>query len=70
MTEAELQALRDDLARARLSGTLEVSVAGRSVRYRSDAEIRRAIADADRQLGELRGSAPVSQVRFRTSKGL
>lgn len=67
---SELTAMRDALVRARFAGTLECTIGGRTVRYRSDAEMRRALDDLERRIAEAGGSPAVSQIRFATSKGL
>lgn len=66
-TVAQIAAWRDDLLRARLSGVREVTDQnGERIRYGSDSEMARAIAEAERLLA---GRAPTT-IRFTTSKGL
>lgn len=63
----QLVTWRDNLLRARLSGVREVSDQnGERIRYGSDSEMARAIAEAERRLS---GSHPTT-IRFSTSKGL
>lgn len=69
---SDLQAWRDSLFQARLRGVLRVRDAnGESIEYRSDVEMARAIAAADRAIAEtLGGRRPILTVTFNTSKGL
>lgn len=63
----DIARLRDELIKARLSGVREFTDQnGERVRYATDAEMVRAIADADRRLG----AALPTSIRFSTSKGL
>ena len=52
-TPAELQAALEALKAVRRSGNLRVEVEGRSVMYRSDAEIQAAISAIEAELGGL-----------------
>ena len=70
MTLAELTELRDKLVRIRLSGERTLSYAGFSQTFGSVAEIRDALADAERRIAALSGARPVSQIRIRSTKGL
>ena len=65
-TESELSALR----RAYASGTTRVSYDGKTVDYRSVAEIDRAIEALDREIAAAEGRRIVRQVRVTTAKGL
>jgi hypothetical protein len=47
-----------------------VSYDGRSVEYRSTAEINAAIAERERGLAAFQGKLPVRQIRIHNSKGL
>ena len=47
-----------------------MSYDGRMVEYRGTAEIARAIAELERELQALQGTAPVRQIRVYTWKGL
>ena len=68
-TVAELEARLEALQAQRDSAVARVSYDGRSVEYRGTAEIARAIAELERELHTLQGTAPVRQIRVYTSKG-
>ena len=69
-TVAELEARLEALRAQRDSAVARVSYDGRTVEYRSTAEITHAIADLERELQALKGQASVRQIRIYTSKGL
>jgi hypothetical protein len=69
-TITELKARREALAAQRASGVARVSYVGKSVDYRSVAEIDRAIEALDREVATAEGRRLVRQVRVTTSKGL
>ena len=69
-TIADLRARRDALSAQRSSGVARVSYDGKTVDYRSVAEIDRAIEVLDREIAALEGRRMVRQVRISTSKGL
>ena len=69
-TITDLRARREALSTQRSSGVARVSYDGRSVDYRSVAEIDRAIEVLDREIAALEGRRIVRQVRITTSKGL
>jgi len=69
-TLAELNARRDALSASRSSGVARVSYDGKTVEYRSLAEIERAIEQIDRDIATLEGRRFVRHVRVMTSKGL
>jgi hypothetical protein len=69
-TITELKTRRDALAAARSSGVARVSYDGRTVEYRSLAEIDRAIEQLDREIAVLEGRPIVRHLRVTTSKGL
>ena len=69
-TLAELQTRREALAASRASGVARVSYDGKTVEYRSLAEIDRAIDVLDREIATLEGRRVIRQVRVTTSKGL
>jgi len=69
-TLTELQARREALAASRASGVARVSYDGKTVEYRSLAEIDRAIDVLDREIATLEGRRVIRQVRVTTSKGL
>ena len=69
-TLAELQTRRDALAASRASGVARVSYDGKTVEYRSLAEIDRAIDVLDREIATLEGRRVIRQVRVTTTKGL
>ena len=66
----ELKARRETLSASRSSGVARVSYDGRSVEYRSLAEIDRAIEALDREIAAAEGRSIVRQVRFIATKGL
>lgn len=66
----ELQGLRDALIRARLAGVREVrDQNGETVSYKSDAEMARAIANAEALIAQMQGNQP-NVIKFHTSKGV
>ncbi|HAR65181.1 MAG TPA: hypothetical protein DCR55_03080 [Lentisphaeria bacterium] len=69
-TISELRTRREALAVQRSSGVARVSYDGKTVDYRSVAEIDRAIEGLDREIATLEGRRVVRQVRILTSKGL
>ena len=69
-TIAELRARREALAVQRSSGVARVSYDGKTVDYRSVAEIDRAIEALDREIAASEGRRIVRQVRVTTTKGL
>ena len=69
-TPEELRARRDALAAQRSSGIARVSYDGKTVDYRSVAEIDRAIEALDREIASAEGRKLIRQVRVMTSKGL
>lgn len=69
-TITELRARRDALAAQRSSGVARVSYDGKTVDYRSIAEIDRAIEVLDRDIATAEGRKIIRQVRVITTKGL
>ena len=69
-TIAELNTRREALAASRSSGVARVSYDGKTVEYRSLAEIERAIEQLDREIATIEGRRIVRHVRVTTSKGL
>jgi hypothetical protein len=69
-TAADLRARRDALTAQRSSGVARVSYDGKTVEYRSLAEIDRAIEALDREIAAAEGRRIVRQVRVVTVKGL
>ena len=67
---AELRSRRDALSAQRSSGVARVSYDGKTVDYRSVAEIDRALEALDREIAMLEGRRIVRHVRITTSKGL
>ena len=66
----DLRARRDALSAQRSSGVARVSYDGKTVDYRSVAEIDRAIEALDRDIATLEGRRIVRHVRITTTKGL
>jgi hypothetical protein len=69
-TLTELRSRRETLAVQRSSGVARVSYDGKTVDYRSVAEIDRAIEALDREIAAAEGRRIVRQVRVTTTKGL
>ena len=69
-TPEELRVRREALSASRASGIARVSYDGKTVDYRSVAEIDRAIEALDREIAAAEGRPIVRQVRVTTSKGL
>ena len=69
-TIAELRARRETLSTQRSSGVVRVSYDGKTVEYRSLAEIDRAIEALDRDIAAAEGRKIIRQVRVITTKGL
>lgn len=69
-TITELQTRREALLASRSSGVARVSYDGKTVEYRSLAEIDRAIDQLDRAIAAAEGRRIVRHVRVTTSKGL
>ena len=69
-TASELRSRRDALSAQRSSGVARVSYDGKTVEYRSVAEIDRAIEALDREIAVAEGRWIVRQLRVTTSKGL
>jgi hypothetical protein len=65
-----LKSRRDTLSAQRASGVARVSYDGKSVDYRSVAEIDRAIEALDREIAAVEGRRIIRQVRVTTTKGL
>ena len=69
-TLAELLSRREALTAARSSTVARVSYDGKSVDYRSLAEIDRAIEALDREIAAAEGRPIIRQVRVMATKGL
>lgn len=69
-TISDLRVRRDALSAQRSSGVARVSYDGKTVDYRSVAEIDRALEALDREIAALEGRRMVRQVRITTTKGL
>ena len=69
-TISDLKTRRDALSAQRSSGVARVSCDGKTVDYRSIAEIDRAIEVLDRDIAAAEGRKIIRQVRVITSKGL
>ena len=67
---ATLRTRRDALSTQRSSGVARVSYDGKTVEYRSVAEIDRAIEALDREIAAAEGRRIVRQLRVTTEKGL
>jgi hypothetical protein len=69
-TISDLKIRREALSAQRSSGVARVSYDGKTVDYRSIAEIDRAIEVLDREIAAAEGRKIIRQVRVITSKGL
>ena len=69
-TPEELRVRREALSASRASGIARVSYDGKTVDYRSVAEIDRAVEALDREIAAAEGRRIVRQVRVTTAKGL
>ena len=69
-TITDLRARRDALSAQRASGVARVSYDGKTVDYRSVAEIDRAIEVLDREIAAAEGRKLIRQVRVTATKGL
>ena len=69
-TITDLKIRREALSAQRSSGVARVSYDGKTVDYRSIAEIDRAIEVLDREIATVEGRKIIRQVRVITSKGL
>jgi hypothetical protein len=67
---SELRSRRDALSAQRSSGVARVGYDGKTVEYRSVAEIDRAIEALDREIAAAEGRRIVRQLRVTTTKGL
>ena len=67
---AELKSRREALSASRASGVARVSYDGKTVDYRSVAEIDRAIEALEREIAAAEGRRLVRQIRVTTTKGL
>jgi hypothetical protein len=67
---AELKSRREALLASRSSGVARVSYDGRTVDYRSMAELDRAIEALDREIAAAEGRPIVRHVRVTATKGL
>ena len=69
-TIEDLRARREALTAQRASGVARVSYDGKTVEYRSLAEIDRAIEALEREIAAAEGRRIVRHLRVTTSKGL
>lgn len=67
---ATLKLRREALASQRSSGVARVSYDGKTVDYRSVAEIDRAIEALDREIAAAEGRRMIRHVRVTATKGL
>ena len=71
VSTADLTLWRDALVKARMSGTRRVrDTDGSEIEYRSDGEMRAAIAAANDMIAEAARPRPITTIRFNTSKGI
>ncbi len=69
-TVAELNAIIDSLQKQKDSGIASVTMDGRTVKYRDQAAIERAIADRTRERDLADGKTPKRRLIVSASKGL
>ena len=69
-TIEDLRARREALTAQRASGVARVSYDGKTVEYRSLAEIDRAIEALEREIAAAEGRRIVRHLRVTTNKGL
>ena len=69
-TITDLRARREVLLAQRSSGVARVSYDGKTVDYRSVAEIDRAIEALDREIAAAEGRRMIRHVRVTATKGL
>lgn len=70
MTITDLRTRREALTAQRSSGVARVSYDGKTVDYRSVAEIDRAIEALDREIAAAEGRRMVRHIRVMATKGL
>ena len=66
----DLRARRETLLAQRASGVAKVSYDGKTIDYRSVADIDRALEGLDREIAATEGRRMVRQVRVMATKGL
>lgn len=66
----DLRARRETLLAQRASGVAKVSYDGKTIDYRSVADIDRALEGLDREIAAAAGRRMVRQVRVMATKGL
>ena len=66
----DLRARRETLLAQRASGVAKVSYDGKTIDYRSVADIDRALEGLDREIAAAEGRRMVRQVRVMAIKGL
>lgn len=69
-TISDLRSRREALTTQRASGVARVSYDGKTVDYRSIAEIDRAIEALDREIAAAEGRRMIRHVRVTATKGL
>ncbi len=69
-TLTDLQTRREALKAARASGVARVSYEGKTLEYRSLAEIDRAIEALEREIAAAEGRRVIRHLRVTTDKGL
>jgi hypothetical protein len=68
-TQSDLEAKRDALKSARASGVSRVTYDGRSIEYRSIAELERALDAVEADIAKLAGTTRTRGVYVRPVKG-
>lgn len=66
----DLRARRETLLAQRASGVAKVSYDGKTIDYRSVADIDRALEGLDREIAAAEGRRMVRQIRVMATKGL
>lgn len=67
---AQLQAWKASLEEARYAGERTVEYGDKKVEYRTDAEMRTALADLNRQIDAASGASRIALIRVSSSKGI
>ena len=66
----QLEGFRDALETARFRGVREVEYDGERIAYKSENDMRQALADLDKRIAALTSERPITDIRFTYSKGL
>lgn len=70
MTLAQLNTQREALLNARYNGVLSIKAGDKWITYKSDAEMRTALAAIEREIGKQSGRPAARRLRAVCGKGL